>query len=331
MIKHPAAVRRTGFFTAIAIAAVAAAFVSSAAQAASCASRTLTSPFSKFGDTNQYFLAPSGSFESGASGWALSNAAIASGNDSFHLELDERQELAQADRLRVEPGVLHHARRSAAALHGEDGHVARLERQLQPAERLDHRQERGRLTGQLLPWCGPASGQRRLVRPASDAVREPLRLVPLRGQTASARPPCRSSWRSRARAVPGTSTTSTSIRSPASRRSHLAPLPAAPGAAGAHELLGASPFSAVRCSAQRQLCPDDGSGSDGALELEAVRRAPRPGRRVRGFPEPSARFAPPPPLSRISTVTVSPVVDSSTRASDAPACLAALVRVSATT
>jgi hypothetical protein len=83
--RHPAAVRRSGFFTAIAIAVVAAAFVSPAAQAASCASRTLTSPFSRFGDTNQYFLAPSGSFESGASGWALSNAATALGNDSYFL------------------------------------------------------------------------------------------------------------------------------------------------------------------------------------------------------------------------------------------------------
>jgi hypothetical protein len=85
MIKHSAAVRRFGFFTAIAIAAVSAGFVSSAAQAASCASRTLTSPFSRFGDNNRYFPAPSGSFESGASGWALSNAAVASGNDSFYL------------------------------------------------------------------------------------------------------------------------------------------------------------------------------------------------------------------------------------------------------
>jgi hypothetical protein len=85
MIKRHSAVRRFGFFAAIVIAAVAAGFVSSAAQAASCGSRTLTSPFSRFGDSNQYFLAPSGSFESGASGWGLSNAATAGGNDSFYL------------------------------------------------------------------------------------------------------------------------------------------------------------------------------------------------------------------------------------------------------
>ena len=83
--RHLAAVRWTGFFTVIATAVAASAFVSPAAQAASCATRTLTSPFSRFGDTNQYFLAPSGAFESGAPGWALSNAATTSGNDSYYL------------------------------------------------------------------------------------------------------------------------------------------------------------------------------------------------------------------------------------------------------
>jgi hypothetical protein len=84
-MRHPASMRRSSLLTVIAIAVVAAAFVSPAAQAASCATRTLTSPFSRFGDNNQYFMAPSGSFESGASGWALSNAATTSGNDSFYL------------------------------------------------------------------------------------------------------------------------------------------------------------------------------------------------------------------------------------------------------
>jgi hypothetical protein len=82
---HPASIRRSRFYSVIAVAVVASAFVAPAAQAASCASRTLTSPFSRFGDNNQYFLAPSGSFESGAPGWALSNAATTSGNNSFYL------------------------------------------------------------------------------------------------------------------------------------------------------------------------------------------------------------------------------------------------------
>ena len=82
---RPTSVRRSSLLTVLAVAVVAAAFVSPAAQAASCATRTLTSPFSRFGDNNQYFLAPSGSFESGAAGWALSNAAVSSGNESFFL------------------------------------------------------------------------------------------------------------------------------------------------------------------------------------------------------------------------------------------------------
>ena len=86
MLKlRPTSVRRSSLLTVLAVAVVAAAFVSPAAQAASCATRTLTSPFSRFGDNNQYFLAPSGAFESGASGWALSNAATTSGNNSFFL------------------------------------------------------------------------------------------------------------------------------------------------------------------------------------------------------------------------------------------------------
>lgn len=86
MFKRPlSALRWTSFFTVVATAVLAVAFVAPAAQAASCATRTLTSPFSRFGDTNQYFLAPSGSFESGASGWNLSNAATALGNDSYYL------------------------------------------------------------------------------------------------------------------------------------------------------------------------------------------------------------------------------------------------------
>ncbi len=82
---RPTSVRRSSLLTVLAVAVVAAAFVSPAAQAASCATRTLTSPFSRFGDSNKYFLAPSGSFESGTAGWALSNAAVSTGNESFFL------------------------------------------------------------------------------------------------------------------------------------------------------------------------------------------------------------------------------------------------------
>jgi hypothetical protein len=86
MLKlRPTSVRRSSLLTVLAVAVVAAVFVAPAAQAASCATRTLTSPFARFGDNNQYFLAPSGSFESGTAGWALSNAALSSGNETFYL------------------------------------------------------------------------------------------------------------------------------------------------------------------------------------------------------------------------------------------------------
>jgi hypothetical protein len=70
---------------AIGAAIAAAAVTPSVAQAADCGSRTLTQPFSRFGDSNQYFLAPGASFESGTSGWSLSNAAVVTGNNSYFL------------------------------------------------------------------------------------------------------------------------------------------------------------------------------------------------------------------------------------------------------
>lgn len=81
---HLAAVRRLSFAVLVATATVAAMFVSTA-QAATCGSRATSAAFARFGDTNQYFLAPAGSFEGGASGWSLSNGATASGNESFFL------------------------------------------------------------------------------------------------------------------------------------------------------------------------------------------------------------------------------------------------------
>jgi hypothetical protein len=82
--KHLASVR-IGFGSAVALSAAVVALGAPAAQAATCSGRSLVTPFSKFGDTKQYFLAPSGSFEAGASGWALSNAATASGNETYYL------------------------------------------------------------------------------------------------------------------------------------------------------------------------------------------------------------------------------------------------------
>jgi hypothetical protein len=56
------------------------------ASAAGCASQTATKAFSRFGDFNDYFLLPSGHFESGAGGWTLSTGAkVVPGNETYYL------------------------------------------------------------------------------------------------------------------------------------------------------------------------------------------------------------------------------------------------------
>jgi len=59
-------------------------FVPAAADAA-CASSPLSSPFARFGDTASYSLLEGGSFESGAPGWSLTNAAVVNGNESYEV------------------------------------------------------------------------------------------------------------------------------------------------------------------------------------------------------------------------------------------------------
>ena len=62
------------------------AFVSSAQAATGCGTRTVTTPFSRFGDANGYFLAPNGGFENGSTSWSLSGgASVISGNESLYL------------------------------------------------------------------------------------------------------------------------------------------------------------------------------------------------------------------------------------------------------
>jgi hypothetical protein len=52
---------------------------------ATCQTPPISTPFSQWGDTNDYFLAPGGSFEGTAdqAGWTLSNATLTSGNEPF--------------------------------------------------------------------------------------------------------------------------------------------------------------------------------------------------------------------------------------------------------
>jgi len=82
--KHKAA-RPTRIVLVLGAAIAAIAAASPAAQAAGCGTRALSTPFASKGDTNTYFLAPGGSFESGAGGWALTNASVAAGNETFYL------------------------------------------------------------------------------------------------------------------------------------------------------------------------------------------------------------------------------------------------------
>jgi hypothetical protein len=52
---------------------------------ATCQTPAVSTPFSQWGDNNDYFLAPGGSFEGTADqvGWTLSNATLTSGNEPF--------------------------------------------------------------------------------------------------------------------------------------------------------------------------------------------------------------------------------------------------------
>ena len=52
---------------------------------ATCQTPAVSTPFSQWGDSNDYFLAPGGSFEGTADqvGWTLSNATLTSGNEPF--------------------------------------------------------------------------------------------------------------------------------------------------------------------------------------------------------------------------------------------------------
>jgi hypothetical protein len=54
---------------------------------ASCPTQPVSTPFSQWGDSNDYFLVPGGSFEGTADqmGWTLSNASLTTGNETFNV------------------------------------------------------------------------------------------------------------------------------------------------------------------------------------------------------------------------------------------------------
>ena len=53
--------------------------------AASCPQASTSKVFSRFGDEAAYSVVTGGSFEAGTAGWTLSNAAVASGNESYSV------------------------------------------------------------------------------------------------------------------------------------------------------------------------------------------------------------------------------------------------------
>jgi hypothetical protein len=70
--------------SALLVAAVAILAVPAAASAA-CPSTPTTKAFQAFGDSANYSLVPNGAFESGTSGWTLSAASVATGNESYYV------------------------------------------------------------------------------------------------------------------------------------------------------------------------------------------------------------------------------------------------------
>lgn len=55
---------------------------------ATCQTPPISTPFSQWGDTNSYYLAPGGSFEGTADqvGWTLSDATLTPGNEPFYVD-----------------------------------------------------------------------------------------------------------------------------------------------------------------------------------------------------------------------------------------------------
>jgi hypothetical protein len=58
--------------------------VSTSDTPATCDTST-SQPFARFGDTSNYVLVPSGSFESGATGWQLKGASVVKGNEPYYV------------------------------------------------------------------------------------------------------------------------------------------------------------------------------------------------------------------------------------------------------
>jgi hypothetical protein len=82
LVIHPRigkGLRRVAVLTALAC------FAGPAAAQAACQAPPTVKAFQAFGDSSDYFLAQNGGFESGTTGWTLSNASVGGGNESNYL------------------------------------------------------------------------------------------------------------------------------------------------------------------------------------------------------------------------------------------------------
>lgn len=86
-------------FTAVLLSIAAPALAS----ASGCPTASTSHPFAQFGDTSSYGLLPGGSFEAGAPGWALSNAAVVSGNESYKVAGGSHSLAIKANGVAVSP------------------------------------------------------------------------------------------------------------------------------------------------------------------------------------------------------------------------------------
>jgi hypothetical protein len=77
---------RRAFFSVASLTCVAM-FASTSVALASCPAPPVSTPFSQWGDSNDYFLVPGGSFEGTADqvGWTLDNASLTTGNEPFNV------------------------------------------------------------------------------------------------------------------------------------------------------------------------------------------------------------------------------------------------------
>jgi len=68
------------------VASFAVAGIAQSATSTGCTWPALRTPFTAWGDSGLYFLAPGGSFETGASGWTLAGStSVVQGNESYHV------------------------------------------------------------------------------------------------------------------------------------------------------------------------------------------------------------------------------------------------------